>query len=134
MVKNEGEPGGGPFWVEEDDGTQSLQIIEQNQIDPNLEEQKALWRSSTYFNPVDLVCGIRNYNGEKFDLNLYANRDAVFISQKTHEDGELKALELPGLWNGSMAYWNSAFIEVPLETFNPVKTIDDLLRKSHLPS
>lgn len=133
MVKNEGEPGGGPFWVEEDDGTQSLQIIEQSQIDLHQEEQKAVWKSSTYFNPVDLVCGIRNYRGEKFDLNLYANKDAVSISQKTHEEGELKALELPGLWNGSMALWNTAFVEVPLETFNPVKTVDDLLRKSHLP-
>ena len=134
MVKNEGEPGGGPFWVEEKDGTPSLQIVEENQIDPNSEDQKDIWRSSTHFNPVDLVCGVRNYKGEKFDLNLYANRDAVSISQKSHEDGEMKALELPGLWNGSMAFWNTVFVEVPLETFNPVKTIDDLLRKSHLAS
>ena len=132
MVKNEGEPGGGPFWVEED-GTRSLQIVEQNQLDLNSEEQKDIWKSSTHFNPVDLVCGVRNYQGEKFDLNSHVNMDTVFLSNKSHEEGELKALELPGLWNGSMAFWNTVFVEVPLETFNPVKTIDDLLRKSHLP-
>jgi len=133
MVKNEGEPGGGPFWVEEKDGTQSLQIVEQNQIDSDSKEQEEIWRSSTHFNPVDLVCGVRNYRGERFDLRLYANREAVSISIKPYEEGELKALELPGLWNGSMAFWNTVFVEVPLETFNPVKTVDDLLRKSHLP-
>jgi Domain of unknown function (DUF4301) len=133
MVKNEGEPGGGPFWVKEKKGTESLQIIEQNQIDPHSEDQKQIWGSSTHFNPVDLVCGVKNYRGEKFDLNLYADRQAVSISQKHHEGAQLKALELPGLWNGSMAFWNTVFVEVPLETFNPVKTIDDLLRKSHLP-
>jgi hypothetical protein len=132
MVKNEGEPGGGPFWVE-GDRTRSLQIVEQNQLDLNSEEQKDIWKSSTHFNPVDLVCGVRNYHGEKFDLNDYVNRDAVLISKKSYEESELKALELPGLWNGSMAYWNTVFVEVPLETFNPVKTVDDLLRKSHLP-
>jgi len=134
MVKNEGEPGGGPFWVEEKDGTQSLQIVDQNQMDSHSKEQEHIWRSSTHFNPVDLVCGLRNYRGERFDLRLYANRDAVSISIKPYEDGELKALELPGLWNGSMAFWNTVFVEVPLETFNPVKTVEDLLRKSHLPS
>jgi hypothetical protein len=133
MVKNEGEPGGGPFWVEEKDGTQSLQIVEQNQIDEHSKEQEQIWRASTHFNPVDLACGVRNYRGERFDLRLYANRDAVSISIKPYEDGELKALELPGLWNGSMALWNTVFVEVPLETFNPVKTVEDLLRKSHLP-
>jgi hypothetical protein len=132
MVKNESEPGGGPFWVKED-GTQSLQIVEQNQLDLHSEQQKDIWKSSTHFNPVDLVCGVRDYQGKKFDLNAYVNRDAVLISRKTHEKGELKALELPGLWNGSMAFWNTVFVEVPLETFNPVKTVDDLLRKSHLP-
>jgi hypothetical protein len=132
MVKNEGEPGGGPFWVEEG-GTRSLQIVEQDQLDPNSEEQRNIWKSSTHFNPVDLVCGVRNYQGEKFDLSAYVDRDAVLISKKAHEEGNLKALELPGLWNGSMAYWNTVFVEVPLETFNPVKTVDDLLRKSHLP-
>jgi hypothetical protein len=132
MVKNEGEPGGGPFWVKEKDGTRSLQIVEQNQIDPLSEEQKDIWRSSTHFNPVDLVCGVRNYRGEKFDLNFFADKDAVSISQKPYENGELKILELPGLWNRSMAFWNTVFVEVPLETFNPVKTVDDLLRESHL--
>jgi hypothetical protein len=133
MVKNEGEPGGGPFWVEEE-GTPSLQIVEQNQLDLNSKEQKDIWKSSTHFNPVDLVCGVKNYQGEKFDLNHYVDMDAVIISKKSHEEGELKVLELPGLWNGSMAFWNTVFVEVPLETFNPVKTIDDLLRESHLPS
>ena len=132
MVKNEGEPGGGPFWIEEGE-TLSLQIVELSQLDLNSEEQNDIWKSSTHFNPVDLVCGVRNYQGEKFNLNPYINMDAVFISKKSHEEGELKALELPGLWNGSMAFWNTVFIEVPIETFNPVKTIDDLLRKSHLP-
>jgi hypothetical protein len=132
MVKNEGEPGGGPFWVEED-GARSLQIVEQNQLDLSSKEQKDIWKSSTHFNPVDLVCGVKNYQGGKFDLTDYVNRDAVLISKKSHEEGELKALEWPGLWNGSMAYWNTVFVEVPLETFNPVKTVDDLLRKSHLP-
>jgi hypothetical protein len=132
MVQNEGEPGGGPFWVEEK-GVRSLQIVEQNQLDPDSREQNDIWKSSTHFNPVDLVCGVRNYEGEKFDLNLYVNGDAVFVSKKSYEDGELKALELPGLWNGSMAFWNTVFVEVPLETFNPVKTVDDLLRKAHQP-
>jgi len=132
MVKNKGEPGGGPFWVEEE-GTRSLQIVEQDQLDLNSEEQKEIWKSSTHFNPVDLVCGVRDYQGEKFDLNSYVNMDTFLISKKSHEEGELKALELPGLWNGSMAFWNTVFVEVPLETFNPVKTVDDLLRTSHLP-
>jgi hypothetical protein len=134
MVKNEGEPGGGPFWVEEKDGTQSLQIVEESQINPDSKGQKEIWRCSTHFNPVDLVCGVRNYRGERFDLQLFVDRDAVLISEKPYEHGEIKALELPGLWNGSMAFWNTVFVEVPLETFNPVKTVDDLLRKSHLPS
>ena len=134
MVKNEGEPGGGPFWVEEKDETQSLQIVEESQIDPDSTEQKEIWRSSTHFNPVDLVCGVMDYRGERFDLHRYADRDAVLISTKPYANGEIKALELPGLWNGSMAFWNTVFVEVPLETFNPVKTVDDLLRKSHLPS
>ncbi len=134
MVKNEGEPGGGPFWVKEKDGTRSLQIVEENQVDPDSREQKEIWKSSTHFNPVDLVCGVRNYRGERFDLHRYADRDTVLISTKPYENEETKVLELPGLWNGSMAFWNTVFVEVPLETFNPVKTVDDLLRKSHLPS
>ncbi len=133
MVKNDGEPGGGPFWIEEKDGAGSLQIIEQNQVDMHSEDQKEIWKSATHFNPVDLVCGVRNYLGKKFDLNLYADREAVTISKKSHEGVAIKALELPGLWNGGMAFWNTVFVEVPLETFNPVKTVDDLLRKSHQP-
>jgi hypothetical protein len=134
MVKNEGEPGGGPFWVQGEDGTPSLQIVEQHETDPHSKEQNDIWRSSTHFNPVDLVCGVRDFRGEKFDLNRYANTNAVSLSVKPHEGSEIKSLELPGLWNGSMAYWNTVFVEVPLETFNPVKTINDLLRPSHLSS
>jgi hypothetical protein len=134
MVKNEGEPGGGPFWVHGEDGTPSLQIVEQHETDPHSKEQKDIWKSSTHFNPVDLVCGIRDFRGEQFDLNRYANRNAVALSVKSHEGADIKTLELPGLWNGSMAYWNTVFVDVPIETFNPVKTVDDLLRKSHLPT
>jgi hypothetical protein len=134
MVKNEGEPGGGPFWVERDDGTSTLQIIEEMQVDPKSGAQRNIWCSSTHFNPVDLVCGVRDYRGGKFDLDRFVDWNAVSISEKFHEGGVLKALELPGLWNGSMAHWNTIFVEVPLETFNPVKTVEDLLRPSHLPA
>ncbi len=132
MVKNVGEPGGGPFWVEEEDGTQSLQIIEMAQIDMGSEQQRKIWTSATHFNPVDLVCGVRDYRSEKFDLDRFVDRKAVLITQKSEEGRNLKALELPGLWNGSMAYWNTIFVEVPIETFNPVKTVTDLLRKQHM--
>ncbi|HOD36986.1 MAG TPA: DUF4301 family protein [Syntrophales bacterium] len=134
MVKNEGEPGGGPFWVRRDDGTADLQIIEEVQVDPESEAQRNIWLSSTHFNPVDLVCGVRDYRGRKFDLPSFVDWGAVSVSEKSHEGGVLKALELPGLWNGSMARWNTVFVEVPLETFNPVKTAEDLLRPSHLPA
>jgi hypothetical protein len=134
MVKNEGEPGGGPFWVKRDDGTVALQIIEEMQIDPASEAQRNIWLSSTHFNPVDLVCGVRDYRDRKFDLRPFVDWNAVSISEKSHEGGVLKALELPGLWNGSMAFWNTIFVEVPLETFNPVKTVEDLLRPSHVPA
>jgi hypothetical protein len=134
MVKNEGEPGGGPFWVGRDDGTADLQIIEEMQVDTESETQRNIWRSSTHFNPVDLVCGVRDYRGRKFDLHPFVDWNAVSISEKSHEGGVLKALELPGLWNGSMARWNTVFVEVPLDTFNPVKTVEDLLRPSHLPA
>jgi hypothetical protein len=130
MVKNEGEPGGGPFWVEED-GIQSLQIIEQTQIDITSEEQKRIWSSSTHFNPVDLVCGVKDYKGQKFDLERFVDENSYFISQKSLGGRDLKALEFPGLWNGSMARWNTVFVEIPLITFNPVKTIIDLLREEH---
>ena len=134
VVKNVGEPGGGPFWIE--DGTQvaSLQIVEESQVDMKSKEQRTIWESSSYFNPVDLVCGAKDYLGMPFDLLNYANHDAGFISIKSKEGRDLKALELPGLWNGSMAYWNTIFIEVPLITFNPVKTVMDLLRKEHQPA
>lgn len=131
MVKNEGEPGGGPFWVKEKDGSVTLQIVESSQIDMKDETQKQILGSSTHFNPVDLVCGTKDYKGNFFDLNKFINPDTGFISIKSKDGRDLKALELPGLWNGAMAGWISLFVEVPLITFNPVKTINDLLRKEH---
>lgn len=133
MVKNTGEPGGGPFWVVDEHGKISRQIIEQFQIDAQDAEQLKLWASSTHFNPVDLVCGIKDFRGRKFDLFRYADQNAVCISVKSEKGRSLKALELPGLWNGAMADWITIFIEVPIITFNPVKTVEDLLRKEHLP-
>jgi hypothetical protein len=134
MVKNTGEPGGGPFWVMDKQGEVSRQIIEQFQIDAKDAEQLKLWSSSTHFNPVDLVCGLKDYRGRKFDLLPYADQDAICISIKSEKGRSLKALELPGLWNGSMAHWITTFLEVPIITFNPVKTVEDLLRKEHLPA
>ena len=131
MVRNEGEPGGGPFWVENGHGTLSLQIVESSQVDMNSVQQRAIWESSTHFNPVDLLCGVRDYLGRPFDLLQFADANTGFVSIKSKEGRELKALELPGLWNGAMAFWNTVFIEVPLITFNPVKTIIDLLRAEH---
>ena len=131
MVKNEGEPGGGPFWVEGERGKQSLQIVEKVQIDSESEEQTAIWKTSTYFNPVDLVCSIKNYRGKKFDLEKYVDNETCIVSNKSYKGEILKILELPGLWNGSMAGWNTIFAEVPLTTFNPVKTVEDLLREEH---
>ncbi len=133
MVKNEGEPGGGPFWVEHADKTTSLQIVESSQVDMRSDEQRSIWESSTHFNPVDLVCGVRDYLGRPFDLMKFMDPNTGFISIKSKEGRELKALELPGLWNGSMAHWNTVFVEVPIITFNPVKTVLDLLRKEHQP-
>ena len=133
MVKNEGEPGGGPFWVDEEDGTQSLQIVEESQIDAQSEAQRAVWSAATHFNPVDLVCGIRDYRGRNFDLQRFVNRKTFSISQKSEKGRALRALERPGLWNGSMHGWTTVFVEVPIETFNPVKTVYDLLRPQHLP-
>ncbi len=131
MVKNEGEPGGGPFWVKDPNGNISLQIVESAQVDMGNEEQAALLKGATHFNPVDLVCGVKNYKGQKYDLLNYVDAKLGFITNKTKEGRELKALELPGLWNGAMAYWNTIFVEVPVTTFNPVKTVNDLLRPSH---
>ncbi|MGI9548109.1 MAG: DUF4301 family protein [Flavobacteriaceae bacterium] len=131
MVKNEGEPGGGPFWVVDPHGHRSLQIIESAQVDKDDPEQLAIFENSTHFNPVDIVCGVKNYRGEKFNLLNFVDTKQGFISQKTKDGMALKALELPGLWNGAMAYWNTIFVEVPLVTFNPVKTVNDLLKSQH---
>lgn len=131
MVKNEGEPGGGPFWVKDEDGNISLQIVESAQIDLNNKKQHNILKNSTHFNPVDVVCGVRDYNGKKFDLKKYVDDDAAFITNKTKAGKSLKALELPGLWNGGMAHWNTVFVEVPIITFNPVKTINDLMKAPH---
>ena len=131
MVKNEGEPGGGPFIVRASDGSTSLQILEGAQINPDDLSAVAALKSATHFNPVDLVCCIRNYKGEKFNLPEYVDEETGFISSKSYEGRPLLALELPGLWNGSMSDWNTLFVEVPAETFNPVKTVLDLLRPAH---
>lgn len=131
MVKNVGEPGGGPFLAYNPDGTVSLQILESSQIDMNDPEKKAMFEKGTHFNPVDLVCAVRNYKGEKFNLLNYVDKATGFISYKSKNGKDLKALELPGLWNGSMSDWNTVFVEVPLSTFNPVKTVNDLLREQH---
>lgn len=131
MVKNEGEPGGGPFWVKDDEGQLSLQIVESSQVNPKDAEQQEILTKSTHFNPVDLVCYVRDYNGEQFDLREYIDPATGFISIKSKDGRELKAQELPGLWNGAMADWITVFVEVPIVTFNPVKTINDLLRKEH---
>ena len=131
MVKNQGEPGGGPFLTVNSDGTVSLQILESSQIDLKNPAMKQLYEQGTHFNPVDLVCALRNYKGEKFDLTRYIDKNTGFISLKSKNGKELKALELPGLWNGAMSDWNTVFVEVPVETFNPVKTVNDLLRTEH---
>ena len=133
MVKNTGEPGGGPFWVEDAAGGKSLQIVETAQIDPDDREQQAMLAEATHFNPVDLVCGVRDWQGQPFDLRAYVDPGTVLISLKSKNGKELKALERPGLWNGSMARWITLFVEVPAITFNPVKTVNDLLRKEHQP-
>jgi hypothetical protein len=129
IVKNEGEPGGGPFWVVNVDNSVSLQIVESSQID---EDKKDLMKKATHFNPVDLVCSLSDYKGKQFDLNKYTDPDTGFISEKSLAGRSLKALELPGLWNGAMANWNTVFVEVPVSTFAPVKTVNDLLKEDHL--
>jgi hypothetical protein len=131
MVKNVGEPGGGPFITQNADGTYSAQILESSQINMNDEASKAIFQSATHFNPVDLVCAVRDKNGKPFDLLKYVDPKTGFISFKSKDGKELKALELPGLWNGAMSDWNTVFVEVPIETFNPVKTVNDLLRPQH---
>ncbi|QTY26023.1 DUF4301 family protein [Flavobacterium sp. CS20] len=131
MVKNDGDPGGGPFWVKDDKGGQSLQIVETSQVDSTDKEQQQILKEATHFNPVDIVCGVKDYKGQKFDLMEFVNAKRGFICQKSVEGQDIKALELPGLWNGGMAYWHSIFVEVPLSTFNPVKTVIDLLKPAH---
>lgn len=132
MVRNQGEPGGGPFWVLDGDDA-SVQIVEKAQIDLSIPDQQTAFAGATHFNPVDLVCGLRDYQGNSFHLPDYVNPDTGFVTAKSKDGVELKAMELPGLWNGSMAYWNTVFVEVPLTTFNPVKTVNDLLRPEHQP-
>ena len=131
VVKNVGEPGGGPFLAYNSDGTVSLQILESSQIDKNNPEYVAMFKNGTHFNPVDLVCAVKDYKGNKFNLPDYVDKATGFISYKSKNGKELKALELPGLWNGAMSDWNTVFVEVPLGTFNPVKTVNDLLREQH---
>ena len=133
MVPNVDHPGGGPFWVEGEDGTTSLQIVESSQVDPDSPTQRDIFTSSTHFNPVNLVCGVRDYLGNPFNLVQFVDPDTGFIAKKSYEGRELKALELPGLWNGGMAKWHSVFVEVPRWTFNPVKTVLDLLLPEHQP-
>ena len=131
MVKNVGEPGGGPFLAYNSDGTISLQILESSQIDMDDPEKKEMFEKGTHFNPVDLVCAVRDYKGHKFDLVNFVDKATGFISYKSKNGKDLKALELPGLWNGAMSDWNTVFVEVSLNTFNPVKTVNDLLREQH---
>ncbi len=131
VVPARGEPGGGPFWTRDRRGRETLQIVESAQVDLSDARQKKIFEQSTHFNPVDLVCGVRDWKGRPFDLRKYRDPHAVFISRKSMGGRELKALELPGLWNGAMADWITLFVEVPLETFNPVKTVFDLLKPAH---
>ncbi|MNK16789.1 hypothetical protein D3C87_349590 [compost metagenome] len=133
MVKNEGEPGGGPFWILEKNGNLSLQIVESSQIDLENKAQQQIFSNSTHFNPVDLVCGLKNYKGEFFNLSNFIDPSSGFITYKNRFGKEVKSYELPGLWNGAMAGWITVFVEVPLETFSPVKTVNDLLKPTHQP-
>jgi len=134
MVRNEGEPGGGPFWVQEPSGEIFLQIVESAQVDPNAREQQSILASATHFNPVDLVCGVCDWQGRPFALQRYVDEKAIFLSRKSKDGKDLKALEHPGLWNGAMAGWITLFVEVPISTFNPVKTVNDLLHPEHQPA
>ena len=131
MVRNAGEPGGGPFWVEEKNGTQTIQIVEGIHVDKGKKDQLLIWTKAQYFNPVDMVCSIKNYQGKKFHLPDYVDNDAYSISQKNEKGRRINALEVPGLWNGAMAHWNTVFVKLPLIVFNPVKTVNDLLRPEH---
>ncbi len=130
VVRNEGEPGGGPFWIAGEEGA-SKQIVESAQVDLSNPAQAAIWGAATHFNPVDLVCSIRDEEGRPFDLSRFVDERAVFVAKKAHEGRPLLALERPGLWNGAMSHWETVFVEVPKETFAPVKTALDLLRAEH---
>jgi hypothetical protein len=131
MVRNEGEPGGGPFWIRMPGGYLTKQIAEKSQLDLDDVQQARIFANATHFNPVDIVCSIRNRQNENYDLSQFIDRTSGFVAEKFHEGHVIKALEHPGLWNGSMAYWNTVFVEVPISTFNPVKTVNDLLRAGH---
>jgi hypothetical protein len=131
MVKNEGEPGGGPFWVQDEKGRQTLQIVETSQIDFSNKIQKDIANEAKFFNPVDVVCAITDFQGNKFDLLQFVDEKSAFITEKTKNGKPIKAIELPGLWNGAMAKWTTIFVEVPIETFNPVKNVNDLLKPAH---
>lgn len=131
MVKNEGEPGGGPFWVLDNKSSPSLQIVEQAQINRNDADQIKIFNDSTHFNPVDIVCGLKDYKGNNFNLKTFIDETTGLITRKSYGGINIKTLELPGLWNGGMAYWNTIFTEIPVETFNPVKTVNDLLKPGH---
>jgi len=133
VVRNTGEPGGGPFWVRDADGRCSAQIVESAQIDLSNPDQRRAFASATHFNPVFLACAVRDAHGRAYDLRRFVDPRAVFISHKSKDGRELKALERPGLWNGAMAHWTTLFVEVPNATFTPVKTINDLLRPAHQP-
>jgi hypothetical protein len=132
VVRNKREPGGGPFWVEENDGTLTLQIVENAHVDKRKNDQSDIWSEAQYFNPVDMVCSIKNYQGKIFNLFYYVNNNSYTISYKNEKGRKIKALEMPGLWNGGMSYWNTVFVKLPLIVFNPVKSVGDLLRPEHL--
>lgn len=134
VVQNEGEPGGGPFWVRGRDGRLARQIVESAEVDLSDPAQRAIWGAGTHFNPVDLVLSLRDGAGRPWDLSRFVDEQAVFVSRKSHEGVPLLALERPGLWNGAMAFWNTLFVEVPIETFAPVKSVLDLLRDEHRPA
>jgi hypothetical protein len=131
VVRNTGEPGGGPYWVRGRDGRITRQIVEPSQIDLRSEPQRAAVLEATHFNPVDLVCGVLDVSGDPFDLRAFVDPRAGIVATKSHQGRDLLALERPGLWNGAMAEWITVFVEVPISTFTPVKTVMDLLRPEH---
>jgi hypothetical protein len=131
VVRNDGEPGGAPFWVTHEDGRRSMQIVEASQVDLDNPAQRSIFESATHFNPVDIICGLRSADGRPFGLGAFVDPSAVFRATKSYEGRDLVALERPGLWNGAMAWWNTTFVEVPASTFAPVKTVFDLLRPEH---